>query len=401
MGRCHADNRIGNGGFEVVQDPALKPSGYTVSLDTLYAWTLTSGDGHELFTAAAGVTPSEGRFGLDLEGATPGSNRAISQRVDGATEGAVFRIAFDAMTLNGAAQARLEVSWGGTILTWGPSNAPYLDPTVSWETSYIDVTGGAGSGAQRNLLTFREIGSADGNGTLLANIRMYSVTAGEAFGADERFVVTSGSGDDSLDAGAGADVLRTGAGNDSVQGGAGNDDVDLGTGVDWYGDDVGTATEAVVLNLETPDSVAILDGMGTVRGAEFMTLVTGSGNDNITTRRTDFLDDQFSTGEGADTLRGIRGHDGWDAGGGEDVLIADLSTATYAIQLALTAGAGGGHDGVAGSQLNAAHSWLVFSGVERFDLASGSAADLLGGGDGADILRAAAGHDSLSGGGGG
>jgi serralysin len=137
----------------------------------------------------------------------------------------------EARKLDAGTLARLEVYWGGTKLTWFDSAQTYIDPTTNYVTYFITVTGGAGSGSLKNRLTFSEIGGADGDGTLLDNIRMFRLDSGA---------------DPTLD---GNDVFVPGAGGDVVFGYGGNDKAtfsDLNAQMDHF--DGGSGEDTLVVD---------------------------------------------------------------------------------------------------------------------------------------------------------
>jgi len=316
-------NLIINGGFEVVDTVEVDANGYVQYLDSLDSWGLLSGPGRELFTAAVvGADPFEGKYGIDLEGYAPGTNISITQKVDRAEDGASYRLAFEARKLDAGTSARLEVYWGGTKLTWGPTHDTYIDPTTGYLTYYIDVTGGAGTGPDKNRLTFVEIGGSDGDGTMLDNVRMYRVEAGIAKAADQ---------DPWTD---GNDTFAPGAGSDVVFGHGGNDRAtfsDLNSAADHF--DGGSGTDTLVLDWSLATTSIGYSGLGIANSDKigiaenYQRTVVGGSNQYLFFKEVERFD--VKGGSAGDILVGgalndiLTGNDGDDlliGGGGVDIL---------------------------------------------------------------------------------
>ncbi|HYI40518.1 MAG TPA: hypothetical protein VE053_09395 [Allosphingosinicella sp.] len=251
------------------------------------------------------------------------------------------------------------------------------------------------SGATTAILTTGFTASADGTG--------YD----GAYVAGDRSVVFTGVETVAIAGGSGNDVIRTGAGNDSVYGGDGDDFIDVGSaglggdtafggdGVDGISADVSWMPFAIQWNLVTGvfGSPAFFVPFG---GFEYLgTLTTGTGNDNIVTSNLD-RDEQINTGIGNDNITVMNGDDVVNAGsGGTDTLIVDYrNTSTAIVSGALTASAGGGHDG----RIAAGDRAVDFTGIETFQIFGGSAADDLKGGAGNDRLNGGGGIDTMAGG---
>ncbi|MFN4017417.1 MAG: M10 family metallopeptidase C-terminal domain-containing protein, partial [Reyranella sp.] len=316
-------NLIINGGFEVVDTVEVDANGYVQYLDSLDSWGLLSGPGRELFTAAVvGADPFEGTYGIDLEGYAPGTNVAITQKVDRAEDGASYRLAFEARKLDAGTSARLEVYWGGAKLTWGSTHETYIDPTTGYLTYYIDVTGGAGTGADKNRLTFAEIGGSDGDGTLLDNVRMYRVEAGVAKSADQDPWTD---GNDTFTPGAGSDVVFGHGGDDRATFSdinSGSDHLDGGSGTDTLVLDWSLATTSIgysALGITSSDQIGL--------AANFQRSNVGGSNQYLFFKEVERFD--VKGGSAGDILAGgalddiLMGNDGDDfliGGGGVDIL---------------------------------------------------------------------------------
>jgi Ca2+-binding RTX toxin-like protein len=308
-------NLIINGGFEVVAPPIIDANGYSNYLPDLEGWTLLSGPGRELFTSAVvGAAPSEGKYGIDLEGRTVGTNVSITQKVDRAEDGVSYRIAFEARKLDAATDARLEVYWGGTKLAWLESHQ-YVDPTTGYLTYYIDVTGGAGEGTDKNRLTFIEIGGADGNGTLLDNVRMYRAEHGTPKADDQD---PSNDGSDTFVPGTGSDVVFGHGGDDRATFndiGGGNDHFDGGSGIDTLVMDWHTATTSILyrgLNVSNSSEI------GMTESYERTPNVVGDAYQYLYFKEVERF--ELTGGSAGDTLRGGELNDILIGNGGDDVL---------------------------------------------------------------------------------
>ena len=330
-------NLILNGGFEVIDSVKVEANGYVQYLDSLDGWGLLSGPGVELFTGAvAGADPFEGTYGIDLEGYAPGTNVGITQLVDRAADGASYRLAFEARKLDAATAARVEVYWGGTKLTWGPAHDTYIDPTTGYLTYYIDVIGGAGSGADKNRLSFVEIGGGDGNGTMLDNVRMYRAHAGIAKAADQD---PWSDGSDTFVPGAGSDVVFGNGGDDRAifnDINTESDHLDGGSGIDtlvldWSlaatsigysalgvtnSDQIGTASSYYLANFGGSNQYLFF------REVERFEVKGGSASDNLV---GGVLDDILMGNDGDDYLIGGGGIDTLNGGGGFDRASLTLS----------------------------------------------------------------------------
>ena len=330
-------NLIANGGFEVVANPTIKADGWTAYIDPLEGWGHIGGEGHELFTAGSGARPSEGRFGIDLEGNQINTNATIVQVVSRAEEGVLYRLAFDVQKISEAALARLEVYWGGAKLTWGSEAAGYIDPTTTLATWYIDVVGGAGGPGQKNQLIFAEVGGGDTHGTLLDNVRMYRVEQGLAKEADADPI---NDGDDLFTPGTGSDAVFGDGGNDTVtfddlgdgadhfDGGAGNDLLVMDwsrqtVGIRYYGLNFFNSPEIGVAEFYRNGPLG--DQFLWFKQVEQFHLIGGSGFDSL---RGGELSDTLIGNDGDDTLFGGGGADDLRGGEGFDRAFLRLSGGT-------------------------------------------------------------------------
>jgi Ca2+-binding RTX toxin-like protein len=189
---------------------------------------------------------------------------------------------------------------------------------------------------------------------------------GTQFEDFERFLVFTGSGDDSVAAAWGDDFLYGLAGADSLFGDGGADPLAGDEGDDFLlggdGDD----------RLEGEDCADIADG--------------GFGNDFLGIGRAG---DWMFGGEGNDTIEvgsGAEVH----GGGGDDLAIIGAPSFAAAVLNAVGPVA----------TLTIAGVSATIEGVERFDVSTSSGADRLATGDGADTVSASDGNDTVRGGGG-
>ena len=319
-------NFIRNGSFEVVASPTFDANGYGYN-EPIDGWTLLSGSRLELFKAGSMAgAPSDGKYGVDLEGNQANTNVAISQVVSGLADGQLYRIAFDVRRVAGA-DAKFEVYWGGTKVDLTTAGAKEIVPGTDGTTYYIGVFGGVGTGSDKNRLTFREIGGGDAHGTLLDNVRMYRDAGGTnpAANAYDPFID-------------GNDTITVGTGSDTVHGHGGDDTVtfsDIGPGTDQF--DGGSGNDLLVMDWSNSTTQIIYRGVATSgtpqlspdigqaesytrSGAAFgeadqklffnqverFNLKGGTGNDTL------------KGGEFNDILIGNRGDDTLNGGGGVD-----------------------------------------------------------------------------------
>jgi Ca2+-binding RTX toxin-like protein len=225
----------------------------------------------------------------------------------------------------------------------------------------------------------------------------------------EAFDVKLGSADDSFITGDFADTVSGGAGNDTFYTAKGADRVNGGDGTDRW---EAAKNVAMVLDLTLTGLQGSYDVGGQVSNIESLNLtLTGGADDRIITRG-EFLHDVISTDRGADLVKIAGGRDTIALGASVDTLELDWSDGVYSFNTYAFVGDASGYAGAIFTWREAnygegGHNRVDFSGVDRFNLRLGSAADnvltgdgadTLIGNDGADTLTAAGGADSLSGG---
>lgn len=155
------------------------------------------------------------------------------------------------------------------------------------------------------------------NGVTVANIERFLVSSGsgdDLFRATQSGMshhVDTGAGNDTVEFGAGDDYVASGAGNDSINAGAGTDTVDGGAGIDTadYSNASGSVTVSLTTNTSSgADGADTLISIENVRGsATFGDTLIGNVGDNL----LDGLggDDVLDGGAGNDTLLGGAGND--------------------------------------------------------------------------------------------
>lgn len=238
-----------------------------------------------------------------------------------------------------------------------------------------------------------EISGTTGNDLVyaMAGDDTISTGAGDdlAYGDAGDDVIDGGAGNDTLYGGAGDDALIGGEGNDVLVGGTGDDELDGGDGIDTVSYLAGLSdTAGVHVDLSTGEAYGDEAGSDTLIDIE--NVIGGKG------------DDTLIGNDGANVLHGGAGNDTLDGGAGDDILAGgagddvirggagfdtlDLSDATGAISLDLTAGRASG----AGIGTDS------FTGIEAFRFGAGD--DVITGGNGNEVFDGGAGNDTLKGG---
>lgn len=206
--------------------------------------------------------------------------------------------------------------------------------------------------------------------------------------AGKSFLVTAGTGNDTLRGSAGEDNLNGAAGDDSIDGGDGEDTLTGASGADILNggagadlinggtenDTISGGSEADTLNAgDGDDSVRGNEGNDTINGEDGNDLLYGdAGNDSISGGRGD---DSIDGGDNDDTITGDRGFDLIKGGDGADSLVGGDHDDTI--------DGGNGNDLVNG---NLGRDVLL-GGADNDVLLGGSDADTLLGGTGSDDIR--------------
>ena len=224
-------------------------------------------------------------------------------------------------------------------------------------------------------------------------------------------VITTGSGNDTIDGGGGADVINAGGGNDavayygsetSIDGGSGINTLSLRTAttVTLASVDQTTGDATVVSNFQNVDASALASGVSITGSAGANVIVGGSGNDTI------------DGGGGSDTISGGGGDDAIlyrgsevaiDGGTGTDTLIVAAGSSLTAVNFSVA----GGSDQTVGDTVSVTNfenldasaltSFLLVTGSTSANtITTGSGSDTIDGGGGADVISAGAGNDTVS-----
>jgi Ca2+-binding RTX toxin-like protein len=240
----------------------------------------------------------------------------------------------------------------------------------------------------------------------------------------ESFDITTGPGNDVVRTGGNADILHLGDGDDTLTGGAGADTLDGGAGIDTVDYSAETGSIGVFVNLRTTEIYGASDAFGPQRGLDtygsydsllnIENVRTGGGNDSV---YGDAGANRIETGAGADYLNGGGGNDQLDGGAGNDVLTAGIGHAIAAGgdgtdllflnwsdaagPIVLNAPTGTAPGGYAGSIADDGARSMDFTGIESFDITTGSGTDVVRTGGNDDTVHLGAGDDVANGGGGG
>jgi hypothetical protein len=220
-----------------------------------------------------GVNASDGSYAVDMDEA-PG-NASLQQAVSGLTSGTDYQLSFDAAEYTGY-DGELEVYWNGELVAT-------VDPeSTSMATFTYTVEAGVGDGS--DTLRFTEVGASDYGGTVIDNIELYEISAG-----------------DTLNGGRGNDTLIGGVGSDSLIGGDGTDTASYSTSAS--GVNVSLATGTGTGGDAQGDT---LSGIENLTGSAYADTLTGDSGDNVLTGLG-----------GNDTLTGGAGNDTFVFGEGD------------------------------------------------------------------------------------
>ncbi|WP_013334310.1 calcium-binding protein [Gloeothece verrucosa] len=205
-----------------------------------------------------------------------------------------------------------------------------IDPSLSG--SQLDIVDGRG-GTDTLLVDYSidDYGEGIEGGFNTGDIKHYadssktSVLDQVGFTNIESLSVAGTIRNDSIIGGSGNDVLRMSDGNDFVDGGGGNDLLDGDRGIDTLSDDLSNKTQNISLEsfdiTQESSKSYYIDGTNISNFEIFKDIKTGSGNDRLT--QLDRINNNFSTGAGADTVNGGLGFDSVD-GGKDTVFLPDL-----------------------------------------------------------------------------
>ncbi len=382
--------------------------------------TVTTGDGNDIVWGNGGGDVLRTARGIDTIDGGEGNDRWVGDKVFmtaaqamvlDLTSAGVQATYLGTATVQGIEMLTLVTGAGNDIIT--TLSAFFNDSlTTGGGTDRVKVAGGRdiadlGAGTDRLVLdwtgygygvsdsgvaTGSFAGGYDGNfNTAYDSTNRVDFTGVEHFDltlTEHGDAVTTGDGDDSVLGNAGNDTLRTARGTDTIDGGAGNDRWDAIKGYL-------TASQAIVLDLTNGAIQSTYLGTATVQGIEMLTLVTGAGNDIITTLSA-FFNDSLTTGGGTDRVKVAGGRDVANLGAGTDRLVLDWTGYGYGVSDSgiLSGALATGYDG----NFNTAYgdtNRVDFTGVEHFDLTLTEHRDIITVGDGNDVVNGNGGNDTL------
>jgi trimeric autotransporter adhesin len=401
-------NLVVNGSFEdlgATTDNVAATWG--VSTTDMPGWVKTNASPYEMVTSGqGGVAATHGTRWLDMDGNNlAGTNMDIAQTVGGLAEGATMILEFDIANRMAAASSVLEVYWNGALV------GTYTGTPAAISSRRLEVTAGAGD----NVLRFREIGTADGGGTSLDNVRLFASALSDA-------------GNDAITGGTGDDLVYGGGGNDDFRyAGAANalDTVDGGDGYDRL---VATAASTVITykslagieeisaggfagvvvqgtaGADVMDYTAMtLTGLARIDGAAGADTITGSVGNDVIAGGAD--NDQLSGGLGNDDFQYSGAANGFDAvqgGDGTDRIVATAASTVIGLQsvAGIEAITGQAFAGVVIQGGTIADTFdftsIALSAIARID--GGAGTDTITGSIGNDVIAGGADDDQLAGG---
>ncbi|WP_159294920.1 beta strand repeat-containing protein, partial [Microcystis aeruginosa] len=158
--------------------------------------------------------------------------------------------------------------------------------------------------------------------------------------------------------------------------------IDGGTGTDTIGT-LDLSSFTTNLTIDNSGGTFTESNGNVVKNVErFNNLTTGTGNDSITF--TGSFNETIATGEGDDTISAARGQDNVNGGDGNDLLIVNYSSNTYAGTTTFPAGivssiywSGGAWNGSFSAYINSSGNYdsVNFSNIERFQITGTNAND--------------------------
>lgn len=360
------------------------------------AGTVTAGQGANIITGGSGADTITALDGGNIIHAGDGTNVITSG--DGAdiiTSG----VGADTIVAGGGVD-RITVRGGADTVA---SGAGVDTLVIDYSAMTTNVTGGVTGG---NLGTGYTGSLSDQTGSSVDfnTTENFIVTTGS--GADS---VTTGDGIDSLTGGAGNDVLDARGGADTLDGGLGDDVLRGGGGVDNLigGGGIDTASYALAaagVDIRLNGGTARNDGDGATDTLSGIENLTGSAFADVLIG--DALNNVLSGGAARDTLLGLDGDDTLIGGDGEgnemqggtgDDLYVVSSTGDTVVEFA-----GEGTDTVQTSlsqhRLRADLENLTYTGTTAFEGVGNASDNVITGGTARDALLGLSGNDTLAGG---
>ncbi|MES1198979.1 MAG: calcium-binding protein, partial [Pseudomonadota bacterium] len=332
--------------------------------------TLAGGSGDDQIFSLEGVDSLDGGAGVDELG------------LDRSTSNATFNVVASAwLGVAGATLADGTVVKNFELLNLATGSG---NDTLTIDTALTSVIGfNAGAGTDRVVVDLSATSVAIGLNETVPNIFHLTQGAADAtLTSIESFVVTGGSGADTLHGGTSDDTLNGGGGDDQIFSVSGADSLDGGAGVDRLGLD--RSASNATFNIA---SSAVLGAGGTltdgtvVKNFESLNLTTGAADDTLT------LDTSLSS-----VLS-------FNGGAGTDRLIADFSGSAQAVIMSgITPSLFSMALGAAATQLQNVESFVITGSSGADSLLGGTSGDTLSSGAGADLISSGDGNDALSGG---
>jgi Ca2+-binding RTX toxin-like protein len=303
----------------------------------------------------------------------------------------------------GAGNDYLEGNGGNDILDGGAGNdtadGGAGDDTIIVTDGYDSVYAGAGvdtlvvdyssETAAVETLGLQTNNTSDGG--FNGNYANPTSTRRVDFSSVDKFVITTGSGNDSIKTGSGYDIVNLGAGDDLVDLGAGTYSADGGDGVDGVSANLAAIGSGVTIDLTAATTTS---ASGTLANFEYIGTLTTTAFDDVVVTRDIARDETINTGAGADRVTVRNGYDIVSAGAGVDTLVVDYSSETAAVttlNFATSFTAEGGFNGNYATGTNSRR--VDFFNADNFVITTGSGDDNIKTGSGNDVVNLGAGDD--------
>lgn len=227
-----------------------------------------------------------------------------------------------------------------------------------------------------------------GNDEIYSGLDIDSLSGGdgddELYGEEGDDILSGGDGSDTVDGGEGNDVIGGGAGANMVYGGDGNDAITVTGSGDWVYGGLGNDTITIAVG-SFAHVIYGDDGNDTIIGNDSGLVVYAGDGDDVVTGSSQ--NDYVEGGAGNDIIDGGLGTNTIYGGDGDDEITVVTSSDSNTLY---------GEDGddflVGGSGSNA-----IYGGAGNDDLVGGGAMDQIYGGDGNDRITGGAGSDTLQG----
>ena len=314
-------------------------------------------------------------------------------------------------TIDGGGGADIINASGGDDQVTYQGTETSIDGGTGVDTLVLAATGGI------TAVNFAVAAGADqttGDSVAVANFENLNASVANSAltvqGSSAVNVITTGSGNDSIDGGGGADIIDAGGGNDtvsyrstefSIDGGAGNNTLLLraATTVDLTSVDQTMGDVVTVAGFQNVDASQLVTGVSITGSSGVNVLTGGTGNDTIDGNGGA---DVIAAGSGSDTVTYRGTEASIDGGLGSDTLVMAVDGGTTAVNFAVAAGADqtvGDVVGVSNFEnldATALSTALSVTGSASANVIStGSGNDTIDGGGGADIIAAGVGNDSV------